>query len=286
MSAKLLVYGSTGFVGSALIELIQRTGGQFFEEIQTAKANCLDTLALYEELDAFNGTHVLICVGFTSDFKRDPTSVSSSDIDKRGLHVKSFKSNVLAPVNVINVVNDHDHLRSKLHVTYVGTACVLGKRWETSSYVREKGVVDTYVNALIKEEPNLKLLHVRIRAPVTSDTSNPKNLPVKLRQHLKEGTLLEHGRQSISVLNHTFGVSLVHLLRVRITGAVNMVNVCPVSNREVLRAFFPVVRDLAEETATADGEEETRKRTMIVIPDTECYIKESALQATRAMREK
>ena len=222
---KVLVYGSTGWIGSQLYEILKEL------KINVYKSTC--RLEEYHnislELDRIKPSHVLLTAGLTGrpnvdwceDHKEDVvsvnvigTSVLASECQKRDIHLTYMGTGCIYEY-------DNDHTIENL----VGFLEEDKPNFEKSFYSKTKilteKILETMNNVLI----------LRIRMPLSDDLS-PRNFITKITKYEK----VVNVPNSMSILTDLLPVVIDMLIK-RKTGKYNFTNPGVVSHNEILTLY-------------------------------------------------
>lgn len=222
---KMLIYGSTGWIGSQLLYLLREKDINIFES-SVRLENYHD---IKKELDIINPTHVLLAAGLTGM----PNIDWCEDNKEKVVSVNIIGTSILA-----------DECRKKnIHLTYLGTGCIY-EYDDTHTIENKIGFVEDdipnfegsfYSKTKIIIENILKLMNnvliLRIRMPL-SDDLHPRNFITKIIKYKKVINI----PNSMTVLNDLLPVVIDMLLKSK-TGIYNFTNPGLITHNEILTLY-------------------------------------------------
>ena len=151
----ILIYGSTGYIGSKVCNLLDKAGISYIK----GTARLENAWDIHLEIIRHNPTNVLNLAGLTG----------RPNIDWCEEHkLETIRVNVVGTMNLIDICQQKD-----IHITNYTTGCIYNgdgpfteedePNWTTSFYSKTKVILET----LSKEYNNV--LNLRIRMPIDSD---------------------------------------------------------------------------------------------------------------------
>lgn len=258
---RVLVWGSTGWIGSLLVDYLVRHGAT----LESAQGRMEDVVKCAAELDSFKPTYVLCAAGLTGTPNVDWCEDHREEV---------LTTNVVGTLNLAQLCAQRG-----LHLTLFGTGCVYTyddqlKRgvpvheyeppnFFGSFYSLTKG----HVQALLGLYNNVLLL--RLRMPV-SDDLNPKNFITKITKYSKVVNI----PNSCSILYELLPLA-VDMSRRRITGTFNFVNPGAISHNEVLDMY----REYIDPLFAYENFTEEDQRTILKAGRSNIELSSSRLQA-------
>lgn len=220
-----LIFGSTGWIGGQLIQLL-RDQGEHVVAAQSRLQNRQDVIA---EIDLVHPDCVINAAGVTG----------TPNIDWCEDHKQeTVRANIVGALTLADVC----FLRN-IHMTNFGTGCIyeydaahaLGSdigfketekpNFDGSYYSKTKIMLDT----LLQDYPNV--LNLRVRMPI-SDDLHPRNFITKITKYKK----VVNVPNSMTVLTDLLPVSL-EMAKRRLTGVYNFVNPGVISHNEILDLY-------------------------------------------------
>ncbi|MBI5421708.1 sugar nucleotide-binding protein [Candidatus Peregrinibacteria bacterium] len=221
---KILLLGSTGFIGSQFKEALTKKD----YELATPRIEITDLSALRKAMDEHRPDWVLNCTGITG----------KPNVDWCETHV----SETIA-VNACGTLNSAIAASEKgVYSIHMGTGCQYngdngGKGYsETdepnffgSVYSRSKA----WTQKLLQEIPNT--LQLRIRIPIMGQP-NPKNLIDKLVKYPK----MINQMNSCSVIEDFIPAS-IKLMEMKATGVFNMTNIGAMDHHSIMELYREIV---------------------------------------------
>ena len=219
---KILLYGSSGWIGSQLISLLSS------HTVINSTVRLEDYDKIAPELETTQPTHVIIAAGKTG----------RPNIDWCETHrLETLQTNVIGTAAVV----DECHRRG-IHVTYLGTGCIyeydkdhpiggpgfteedepnFNKSFYSYSKIMTEKILKEYENVLV----------LRIRMPITS-TLHPRNFITKIINYEKVVNI----PNSMSVLDDLLPL-IPDMMERRISGVYNFTNPGVISHNEILDLY-------------------------------------------------
>lgn len=195
MNHKIILYGSTGFIGSNIKKYINVIDG---------KARCDSYLQLKEEIELLKPDRVICCIGRSYDGNGIESNLEINTRD-----------NLLAKLNILKVCNDND-----IHFTHIG---------DGSLYHEEEITDNSYMNFYETSHSTIKvnfekylstfdnILNIRLFNPISND-NDPRSFLMKIISYNK----VINKNISISILD-----SVIPLLKDMILNStVGQYNLC------------------------------------------------------------
>jgi dTDP-4-dehydrorhamnose reductase len=222
---KVLIYGSTGWIGGQLVKMLKEKNITIIE----SKVRLENYTNISSELDNIKPTHVLLAAGLTG----------TPNID----WCEDNKEYVTS-VNVIGTSVLGDECRKRgIHLTYLGTGCIYeydeNHTIENEIGFKEEDIPNFsksfYSKTKIITENILKLMNnvliLRIRMPL-SDDLHPRNFITKIIKYSKVINI----PNSMTVLNDLLPVVIDMLINKKI-GIYNFTNPGLISHNEILTLY-------------------------------------------------
>ena len=262
---KWLLYGSKGWIGGQLSELLHGQG----EEVVVAVSRVDDTDAVRTELSNVKPDRVVCLVGRT----HGPGFSTIDYLEQKGKVTENVRDNLFAPVSLALLCQE-----AGIHYTYLGTGCCfhydethpLGGNGFTpadkpnftgSAYSAVKGFTDLLLH-------QIPALTCRIRMPLTG-TRNSRNFITKITTYQKVVNI----PNSMSVL-HTLLPVMLDLAKKQHVGIVNLVNPGAISHNEVLDLYKEIVEpDFTYSNFTVEEQEK-----ILLAGRSNCYLDTSFIE--------
>ncbi|KAJ1691034.1 hypothetical protein LUZ63_015189 [Rhynchospora breviuscula] len=225
-SFKFLIYGRTGWIGGLLGQICEKQGIAF----EYGKGRLEDRSQLVSDIQTIKPTHVFNAAGVTG----------RPNVDWCESHKpETIRTNVVGTLNLADVCREHNLLM----VNYA-TGCIfeydeshpegsgIGFKEEDtpnfagSFYSKTKAMVEE----LLKSYDNVCTL--RVRMPISSDLSNPRNFITKIARYDKVVNI----PNSMTVLDELLPMS-VELAKRDCRGIYNFTNPGVVSHNEILEMY-------------------------------------------------
>lgn len=228
---KVLLYGSTGMIGSALLKILEKD-----HQVVVAKTRLNANSNLEEEIRDINPTHILNCAGITGRPNVDQCEEIKEDV---------LETNVIGTARLGLIAS-----KLNIHATHVSTGCIFeydsqhpipdeswDGRGEPGFRESDKPNFDKsfYSFSKIMTENILKNLNgnliLRLRMPITDDF-NPRSFITKIIKYQKVCSILN----SMSVLSDLLPL-VPDMMMKKLTGPLNFVNPGVVSHNQILDLY-------------------------------------------------
>ncbi|KAJ6801699.1 trifunctional UDP-glucose 4,6-dehydratase/UDP-4-keto-6-deoxy-D-glucose 3,5-epimerase/UDP-4-keto-L-rhamnose-reductase RHM1-like [Iris pallida] len=225
-STKFLIYGRTGWIGGLLGKICEKQGIPY----EYGKGRLEERSSLLQDIQNVKPTHVFNAAGVTG----------RPNVDWCESHKpETIRTNVVGTLTLADVCREHDLL-----VMNYATGCIfeydaehlegsgIGFKEEDkpnfagSFYSKTKAMVEE----LLKEYENVCTL--RVRMPISSDLSNPRNFITKISRYNKVVNI----PNSMTVLDELLPIS-VEMAKRNLRGIWNFTNPGVVSHNEILEMY-------------------------------------------------
>ncbi|CAH9100097.1 unnamed protein product [Cuscuta europaea] len=223
---KFLIYGRTGWIGGLLGQLCEKQGIPF----EYGKGRLEDRLQLLADIQYVKPTHVFNAAGVTG----------RPNVDWCESHkTETIRTNVVGTLNLADICKENGLLMMNF-----ATGCIfeydaahpegsgIGYKEEDkpnfagSFYSKTKAMVEE----LLKEYENVCTL--RVRMPISSDLSNPRNFITKIARYNKVVNI----PNSMTVLDELLPIS-IEMAKRNLKGIWNFTNPGVVSHNEILEMY-------------------------------------------------
>jgi len=223
---KFLIYGRTGWIGGLLGKICEKQGIPY----EYGKGRLQDRSSLILDIQTIKPTHVFNAAGVTGRPNVDWCESHKPD---------TIRTNVVGTLTLADVCREH----GLLMINYA-TGCIfeydaqhpegsgIGFKEEDtpnftgSFYSKTKAMVEE----LLKEYENVCTL--RVRMPISSDLSNPRNFVTKISRYDKVVNI----PNSMTILDELLPIS-VEMAKRNLRGIYNFTNPGVVSHNEVLEMY-------------------------------------------------
>jgi len=216
---KVLIFGSTGFIGSKLIK--------FFPDVIVANSRLDDYESLAKELRETDATHCLLVAGVTGN-----PNVDWCEDNK----LQVVRVNVIGVSIIADLCN-----RRNIHLTFVSTGCIYeydkdhpigGPGFTETDEPNFKGSFYSYTKVLIEKiAKEFQPLILRVRMPL-SDELHPRNFITKITKYQK----VVNVPNSMTVLYDLLPL-IPDMMEKRLTGIFNFTNPGVISHNEILGLY-------------------------------------------------
>jgi dTDP-glucose 4,6-dehydratase len=226
----VLIYGSKGFIGKKVIDLLNVHHINFVE----GKERVDNDKALYTEIIRVQPTHVLSLIGRTHG-----DGYSTIDyLEQEGKLQENVRDNLYCPVNLALFCED-----MKIHCTIMSTGCIFDyngvndeegfKEEDVPNFFGSSySVVKGFTDRILKK---LNVLSLRLRMPITEDNS-PRNFITKITTYDKICSI----PNSMSVLPSLLPC-MIEMMKNRSVGTINFTNPGVISHNEILEMYKEIV---------------------------------------------
>jgi dTDP-4-dehydrorhamnose reductase len=228
---RILFFGANGWIASYFIPYLKKQGN----EVIRAEVRADDTNSLFNYIQDNEPDRVVSFIGRT----HGPGFSTIDYLEQPGKLVDNIRDNLFSPVALARVCE-----MLGIHYTYLGTGCIFSEEvpgthlyteedmpdFFGSSYSIVKGYTDRIMHLF---EDNT--LNVRIRMPITADTS-PRNFITKIVSYSKICSI----NNSMSVLESLFP-ALYDMIENEETGTINLVNPGMISHNEILEMYREII---------------------------------------------
>ena len=237
---RALIYGSNGWIGQQLIELLQAEGIKHTRGI--ARVN--DIPHLTKEIEQTKPTHIVSFIGRTHGVIGDEVYPTIDYLEKEGKLAENVRDNLFCPLSLAVLCE-----RRQIHLTYLGTGCIFkfdsdhpfgqeisGFSEESlpnffeSAYSTVKGFTDQLMHLF----PDT-VLNLRIRMPITGQ-KNSRNFITKITTYDK----ICSTPNSMTVLPEMLPL-VVDMMKNNITGTINLTNPGLISHDQILAMYREIV---------------------------------------------
>jgi 3,5-epimerase/4-reductase len=252
---KVLVYGSKGWIGSQVSNLLDELKIEWVE----GKVRAEDTESLEQEIISLNPTHVMSFIGRTHGQIGDTKFTTIDYLEQPGKIKENVRDNLYSPI-VLAILSN----KLGFHYTYLGTGCIFEYDQAHPFEVESDGfdedsvpnffgsgysVVKGYTDRLLHMFPNV--LNVRIRMPITGDL-NPRNFITKITTYKKVCSI----KNSMTVLPELLPL-MIDMAKNNTIGTVNLSNPGLISHNEILEMYRQIVNpDFVWENFTVEEQNE------------------------------
>ena len=230
---KILLYGSTGWIGGQLITLLQSRGHVLGSTLILGTARLEDRTSLSAELSSVSPTRVYCAAGVTG----------RPNVDWCESHkVETIRANVVGTLNLADLCEGRG-----VHCMIFATGCIfeyddahpMGSgvgftesdepNFDKSWYSRTKGMVETMLRSYAT------VLILRVRMPISDDLS-PRNFVTKILKYDR----VVNVPNSMTVLTELLPASILLSERGRV-GVYNFCNPGVISHNEILDLYVKYI---------------------------------------------
>lgn len=231
---KFLVYGSQGWIGSQLIDLLINKHIYYYQS-----KNRVDNIdKIEQELKHIKPTHVVCLIGRTHG-KIDGKIIPTIDyLENDGKLVENIRDNLFSPVSLAILCQKYN-----IHLTYLGTGCIFTldeneilnsagfdesdiPNFFGSSYSIVKGFTDRLMH-LFEDT----VLNLRIRMPIVN-YHHSRNFITKITQYQKICSI----DNSMTYLPEMLPIALDLAIK-KHHGTINLTNPGVISHNQILKIY-------------------------------------------------
>jgi 3,5-epimerase/4-reductase len=223
---KWLIYGSKGWIGGMVVNLLQHSGDTVVESSVRAD----NETDVENELKDISPDRVISLIGRT----HGPGYSTIDYLEQKGKLVENVKDNLYSPMVLALLCKKHN-----IHYTYMGTGCIFTYTDNESIFTEEdrpnffgsgystvKGFTDRLMHFF-----NDTVLNIRIRMPIIGK-HHPRNFITKIVTYEKICSIAN----SMTVLDELLPV-MIDMARKGRTGTVNLTNPGVISHNEILEMY-------------------------------------------------
>jgi len=237
---KVLVYGSGGWIGGQVCELLKQMDIGFVK----GQARAENIGELEKEIEEIGPTHVMSFIGRTHGKIGDSEYTTIDYLEQPGKIKENVRDNLYSPIVLAILSNKYNY-----HLTYMGTGCIFeydlthpfgqesngfGEDADPNFFGSAYSVVKGYTDRLVHLFPNV--LNIRIRMPITADR-NPRNFITKITTYKKICSV----PNSMTVLPELLPMMIDMGVNKNITGTINLTNPGLISHNEILEMYKEIV---------------------------------------------
>jgi nucleoside-diphosphate-sugar epimerase len=237
---KVLIYGSNGWIGSQVIDLLSA------HTVVKGVERGTNIEDLEAEIKTVNPTHIMSFIGRTHGSIDNKTYTTIDYLEQKGKIKENVRDNLYSPVVLAVLATKY-----KIHFTYMGTGCIfeydeLHPEGDENSGFDEAdtpnffgsgySVVKGYTDKLMHLFTDY-VLNVRIRMPITADY-NPRNFITKIINYEKICSM----PNSMTVLPDLLP-AMIDMAENKITGTINLTNPGLITHNEILTMYKEIVNE-------------------------------------------
>jgi 3,5-epimerase/4-reductase len=253
---KVLIYGSRGWIGNQVCNLLIQMGIIFVE----GKVRAEDIVGLEKEISEIQPTHIMSFIGRTHGKIDDLEYTTIDYLEQTGKIKENVRDNLYSPLVLAILSNKYNY-----HYTYLGTGCIF--EYNTSHPFGEEvngfdindvpnffgsaySVVKGYTDRLMHMFPNV--LNIRIRMPITADL-NSRNFITKITTYKKICSV----QNSMTVLPELLPLMIDMGINKKQTGTINLTNPGLITHNEILKMYREIINpDFVWENFTIEEQTE------------------------------
>lgn len=237
---KVLIYGSNGWIGNQVVNLLVKSGHQ----VINGQIRAEDIVELEQEIKNVNPTHIMSFIGRTHGKIGEQVFTTIDYLEQKGKIKENVRDNLYSPL-VLAIITK----KLNIHFTYMGTGCIFeyddvhefGKQvngftendspnFFGSGYSVVKGYTDKLMH-LFEDS----VLNVRIRMPITADY-NSRNFITKIINYKKICSV----PNSMTVLHELLPL-MIDMADKKVTGTINLTNPGLITHNEILEMYKEIV---------------------------------------------
>eukprot|EP00244_Chara_vulgaris_P004564 TRINITY_DN19025_c0_g2_i1.p1 TRINITY_DN19025_c0_g2~~TRINITY_DN19025_c0_g2_i1.p1 ORF type:complete len:338 (-),score=70.61 TRINITY_DN19025_c0_g2_i1:334-1347(-) len=223
---KALIYGRTGWIGGLLGKLCDEQSIPYVY----GKGRLEDRASLVADIDAVKPSHVFNAAGVTG----------RPNVDWCESHrEETIRANVIGTLNLVDVCKVHN-----LHVTNFATGCIFeyddahtlgsGIGFTEEERANFAGSFYSFTKGMVEELLRVydNVLTLRVRMPISSDLTNPRNFITKIARYEKVVNI----PNSMTVLDELLPYA-IEMAKRGLIGIYNFTNPKPISHNEILEMY-------------------------------------------------
>lgn len=236
---KILIYGSKGWIGSQLIEILTQHSVEFVEGI--SRVDNIHNVKV--ELQQVQPTHVISFIGRTHGYHDNKNYSTIDYLEQKGKLKENINDNLFSPVMLGLLCKEFN-----IHYTYLGTGCIFSydtihkygsedlgfiEKDEANFFGSSYSVVKGFTEKMLAIQDNVLIL--RIRMPITN-AIHSRNFITKIVNYEKICSI----PNSMSVLTELLPY-IIPLLQQKTTGILNFTNPGLITHNEILDMYKEIV---------------------------------------------
>jgi dTDP-glucose 4,6-dehydratase len=240
---KVLLYGSTGWIGKQFTHILEKNNIYYIRGI--SRVDNIQNVT--NEIIQSKCTHVVSMIGRTHGVIGDITYSTIDYLEQPGKLIDNVRDNLFSPLTLAFLCK-----KEKIHFTYLGTGCIFKFDEEHSFGLEENGfnekdypnffgsgysVVKGFTDQLMHQFEE-DVLNLRIRMPITSEP-NSRDFITKITSYKKICSV----PNSMTVLPTILPI-IVDMMKSGKTGTYNMTNPGLISHNEILEMYNEIVDPL------------------------------------------
>ncbi|EGG13937.1 3,5-epimerase/4-reductase [Cavenderia fasciculata] len=229
---RILIFGSSGWIGSKIIELIKTNQDKQYDNICIfeSKARIQNRESVERDIGIFKPDSIINCAGVTG----------RPNVDWCEDHqIETIRSNVIGTLTLIDVAYEKG-----IHVTNFGTGCIYNydddhkpfgnETFKETDPVNYTGSFYSKTKAIVEDLTSSykNLLMLRIRMPISGSIKEQRNFITKILNYEK----VVNVPNSVSVLEDLLPISIDMTIK-GIKGVFNMCNPGVVCHNEILELY-------------------------------------------------
>ncbi|KAM7492497.1 hypothetical protein LguiA_035418 [Lonicera macranthoides] len=225
-SFKFLIYGRTGWIGGLLGKICEKKGITY----EYGRGRLEDRSTLLADIQTVKPTHVFNAAGVTG----------RPNVDWCESHkVETIRTNVVGTLTLADVCREKG-----LVMINFATGCIFeydaahpegsGIGFKEEDTPNFHGSYYSYTKAMVEDllKPYDNVCTLRVRMPISSDLSNPRNFVTKIARYDKVVNI----PNSMTILDELLPIS-IEMAKRNLTGIYNFTNPGVVSHNEVLEMY-------------------------------------------------
>lgn len=228
-----LIYGGNGWIGKKIVSIVEEMKMPFI--VSTTRAD--DIKAVEIEINDIKPTNILCLLGRTHGTFEGQYIPTIDYLEKKGKIDENVRDNLFCPISLALLCKKYN-----IHLTYLGTGCIFTYKDDKKIFTEEDepnfvgssySVVKGYTDRLMHMFDNV--LNVRIRMPISSDTS-PRNFIIKLLKYHKICSM----QNSMTVLDELLPI-VCHMVCSKQVGTINLTNPGTIEHSEILDMYKEII---------------------------------------------
>jgi 3,5-epimerase/4-reductase len=226
---KVLVYGSTGWIGGLFIKVLE----EYNIEYVRGHARIDSEFEVKHDLRKYSPTHVIAFTGRTHGYIGTEKVNTIDYLEYPGKLKENIRDNLFGPFVLAQICTEYG-----FHYTYIGTGCIFNGRDEYTEeslpdfFGSSYSIVKGFTDRLMKK---FHVLNIRIRMPISS-VPNDRNFINKIATYKKVCSV----SNSMTVLDDFLPIILKQMMKKQ-TGTYNCTNPGVISHDEILKMYTELV---------------------------------------------
>ena len=232
---KWLIYGSYGWIGSQVIELLKKNSNNIIIQSNLRVDNSIE---IEKEILETLPDRIICLIGRTTG----PGFTTIDYLEQKGKLIENINDNLFSPMVLAILSNKYN-----IHLTYLGTGCIFSyndNKYSDNGFKEEDNpnffgseysIIKGYTDRLFNLMDFKGVLNVRIRMPIVG-YDHPKNFITKICSYEKVVNI----PNSMTVLPELLPI-MIDMSINQASGTINLTNPGRISHNEILDMYKEII---------------------------------------------